>query len=148
LEGLPDGSMRMPTDAEWEYACRAGTQTAFCYGDDLDSSMANFNGKYPYGNGRKGEFRERTVPAGSFAPNAWGLHDMHGNVWEWCQDWYGPDTTDDAVDPRGANSGSCRVLRGGSWIYGAVDCRSARRLGFDPGGAFDFGVRLVLPAGQ
>jgi len=150
LEGLPEGSIRLPTEAEWEYACRAGTQTAFCYGDDLDSSMANFDGNYPYGNGSKGAYRESTMPVGSFKPNAWGLYDMHGNVWEWCQDWYGQYSTNDAVDPRGSNLGSVHVLRGGSWCYGgARDCRSACRYVSNPGSSWiDFGFRLSLPAGQ
>jgi formylglycine-generating enzyme required for sulfatase activity len=147
LEGLPKGSIRLPTEAEWEYACRAGTQTAFCYGDDLDSSMANFDGNY--GKGSKGIFRKCTMPVGSFKPNAWGLYDMHGNVWEWCQDRYGPYDTDDAVDPRGANSGSSRVVRGGSWYADAGGCRSALRCIYSPDDADSVnGFRLSLPAGQ
>ena len=120
---------RLPTEAEWEYACRAGTQTAFCYGNDLDASRANFDGNYPYGNGRKGEDRETTVRVGSFQANAWGLYDTHGNVDEWCQDWYGPYSSKSATDPLGPASGDFRVIRGGSWYGFAVDCRSADRLG-------------------
>jgi formylglycine-generating enzyme required for sulfatase activity len=149
LEGLPAGSVRLPTEAEWEYACRAGTQTAFCYADDLDSSMANFDGNYPYGNGSKEKYRERTMSVGSFQPNAWGLYDMHGNVWEWCQDWYGPYGTDDAVDPRGSNLGLVRVLRGGGWYVSAWRCRSANRDYGNPDYAhIHFGFRLVLFACQ
>ena len=150
LEGLSAGSLRLPTEAQWEYACRAGTQTAFCYGNDLDRSMANISGVW---SGRKGVGQEEyffkgTLPVGSFKPNAWGLHDMHGNVWEWCHDWYGPYDTDDAVDPRGAKSGSNRVLRGGSWLIFAYVCRSAFRYDYYPNFAYDFGFRLSLPAGQ
>jgi len=149
LEALPEGSIRLPTEAEWEYACCAGTQTAFCYGDDLDSSMANFNGNIPCGRGRKGEYRARTVPVGSFKPNAWGLCDMHGNVWEWCQDWSGPYATGDAVDPRGANTGTNRVVRGGGWGSSAYLCQSAlRNKGLPDYANYYCGFRLCLPAGQ
>ncbi|MCX7003934.1 MAG: formylglycine-generating enzyme family protein [bacterium] len=149
LEGLPKGSMCLPTEAQWEYACRAGTQTAFCYGNDLDSSLANINGNIPYGKGRKGEYRARTMPVGSFKPNAWGLHDMHGNVWEWCQDWSGPYATADAVDPHGSNSGQNRVVRGGGWGSSAYLCKSAlRNKGLPDYANYYCGFRLSLPAGQ
>jgi len=136
LEELPEGSMRLPTEAEWEYACRAGTQTVFCYGNDLDSSMANFDGDFPYGKGAKGLNRERTVPVGSFKPNAWGLYDMHGNVSEWCNDWfddkyYGYGNSPGS-DPHGPKTGSVRVLRGGNWYNCAEKCRSASRYYEDP----------------
>ncbi len=81
---------RLPTEAEWEYACRAGTTTPFHFGATLSTEQANYDGNYTYGEGKKGKYREETTPVGSFPANAWGLHDMHGNVWEWCQDWYGP----------------------------------------------------------
>ena len=118
---------RLPTEAEWEYACRAGTETAFCYGNSLDSAMANFNGKHPYGGGEEGIYRKKTTQVGMFQPNGWGLYDMHGNVCEWCQDLDGDYTSEDAIDPEGAASGSSRVLRGGCWVYGARRCRSASR---------------------
>ncbi|MBT3192574.1 MAG: SUMF1/EgtB/PvdO family nonheme iron enzyme [Verrucomicrobia bacterium] len=140
-----EGNFRLPTEAEWEYACRAGTTTVFHYGEDLDASMANFNGNYPYGRGRKGEYRKKTVQVGSFKPNAWGLYDMHGNVWEWCQDWYGDYPSGGATDPRGASSGSGRVLRGGSWYVYARDCRSASRVGSAPSvRGFVIGFRVLL----
>ena len=121
------GAFRLPTEAEWEYACRAGTETAFHYGNRLDATMANFDGDYPYGGAAKREYREETVPVGSFHPNGWGLYDMHGNVWEWCSDWYGAYPSGDAVDPPGVASGSSRVLRGGGWCDNARYCRSAVR---------------------
>jgi len=148
LERMPKGSFRLPTESEWEYACRAGSKTAFCYGDDLDSSMANFNGNYPYGRGQKGEYRQKTVSVGHFEPNGWGLYDMHGNVWEWCADWYG-EYREEAGDPRGPATGSGRVTRGASWNIFAAYCRSANRYYREPGLAFSHGgFRLVMPAGK
>lgn len=140
------GAFSLPTEAQWEYACRAGTTTPFHYGGRLDSSMANFDGNYPYGRARKGQYREQTVRVGSFKPNAWGLYDMHGNVWEWCQDWYDKDYPSGSVtDPSGASSGSGRVLRGGSWHFDAWNCRSAHRYRGTPTRRSDsFGFRLVL----
>src|SRR5262249_47079270 len=79
---------RLPTEAEWEYACRAGTTTPFHFGETISTDQANYDGNYTYGNGTRGVYRKRTKPAGSFPANAWGLHEMHGNVWEWCQDGY------------------------------------------------------------
>ena len=101
---------RLPTEAEWEYACRAGTATPFNKGDN--TSEANYNGDYPYNNNIKGILRERTRPVGSFALNAWGLYDMHGNVWEWCWDWYGDYDTVDLNNPKGASSGFSVWLAG------------------------------------
>jgi formylglycine-generating enzyme required for sulfatase activity len=89
--------------------------------------MANFEGNYPYGEGKKGEYRGMTLPVGTFKPNAFGLFDMHGNVWEWCFDWYGGYDGKSKEDPRGPASGHCRVNRGGSWFDGAVYLRSANR---------------------
>ena len=106
---------RLPTEAEWEYACRAGTKTPFCFGDAISTDQANYDGNHIYGNGKKGKYREKTTPVGSFPANAWGLFDMHGNLWEWCQDWFGDYPQNDVVDPQGPNEGQYRVLRGGSW---------------------------------
>ncbi len=127
LGRLPLGwEYQLPTEAQWEYACRAGTSTAFHYGDSLVSTQANFNGKYPYGTDVKQKFLERTTIVKSYKPNLWGLYDMHGNVYEWCSDWYGDYRQD--VDPYGAESGTNRVNRGGSWNSRARNCRSAYRL--------------------
>ena len=123
---------RLPTEAEWEYAARAGTTTPFHTGSCLTTDQANFDGNYPLSGCSKGEFRQKTVRAGNFAPNAWGLYDMHGNVWEWCQDWKGDYPSGSVTDPEGPSSGSGRVLRGGSWLGDAKLCRSALRLDGDP----------------
>ena len=96
---------RLPTEAEWEYACRAGTTTPFHFGETISTDQANYNGNFIYGNGKKGVYREKTTPVGSFPANAWGLHDMHGNVWQWCQDWYGDYPQKDVVDPQGPEKG-------------------------------------------
>src|SRR5262249_16873753 len=123
---------RLPTESEWEYACRAGTVTAFATGETITTTQANFNGKQPYGSAGVGLFRERTTRTGGFPANAWGLTDMHGNVSEWTSDRYGAYPTEDAVDPVGASSGTTRVTRGGSWQVGATLARCASRSAFDP----------------
>ena len=146
---VPGGGFRLPTEAEWEYACRAGTTTEFHYGDQLDSTRANFDGSVPYGTGPRGEFRNSTVPGGQFAPNAFGLHDMHGNVWEWCQDWYGAYPRNDVTNPVGPASGNVRVLRGGCWRRSAINCRSAARVqGSLRNRDFDLGLRIVRDGAQ
>ncbi|MFT5200462.1 MAG: sulfatase modifying factor 1, partial [Planctomycetota bacterium] len=146
-EGVPDGTYRLLTEAEWEYACRAGTTTPFCYGSDLDSSKANFDGNNPYGSGSKGVYRETTLRVGSFKPNSWGLYDMHGNVYEWCSDWSGNYPSGNAVDPSGPESGEYRVFRGGSWFTYGRDCRAADRDGNTPSFRYSYlGFRLVRTA--
>lgn len=134
---------RLPTEAEWEYACRAGTTTHFNTGICLNTSQANYNGNYPMEWCTKGENRQKTMPVGSFAPNAWGLYDMHGNVWELCSDWYGDYSTSAQTNPKGASSGSYRVIRGGGWIFYAFSCRSACRSAPAPDACIGF--RLVSP---
>ena len=124
-------SYRLPTEAEWEYACReAGAlKTPFHFGAKLGSEQANFDGNCPYGGADKGPWLHRTTPVGSYKPNAFGLFDMHGNVWEWCQDWYDDNyySQSPRQDPQGPQNGSYRVLRGGSWFNDGCGCRSAIR---------------------
>lgn len=141
---LPRGyCIDLPTEAQWEYACRAGTTTNYSYGNASDTDKMNFDGNYPHGGGSKGVYREATVEVGSLGyKNAFGLYDMHGNVWEWCRDWYesyGGDTT----DPTGPATGSLRVARGGSWNDYASDCRSSRRFNFAPADG-RVGYRLII----
>ncbi len=116
---------RLPTEAEWEYACRAGSKTAFTFGNNPSGL-----GAYAWFNGNSDG---QTHPVGEKKANAWGLYDMHGNVWEWCSDWYGPDAKSAVVDPVGPRGGAFRVLRGGGWYHGAAFCRSANRHGYFPG---------------
>jgi formylglycine-generating enzyme required for sulfatase activity len=141
---------RLPSEAEWEYACRAGTTTPFYFGETISTDLANYDGNYTYGNGSKGVYREETTVVGSFPPNQFGLHDMHGNVWVWCQDnWHsnyeGARTDgsawDEGGDPR------LRVLRGGSWYDDPDLCRSAGRFRVAPDYAdFFVGFRVVCSA--
>jgi formylglycine-generating enzyme required for sulfatase activity len=135
---------RLPTEAEWEYACRAGTTTPFAYGATITPDLANYDGNYPYGSAPKGKYREETTDVGSFPPNAFGMYDMHGNVWEWCQDWYGSYSEEAVTDPRGPESGSYRVIRGSGWSSTAGSCRAAcRRYDAPAARIYDFGFRLV-----
>ena len=132
---LPAGmAYQLPTEAEWEYACRAGTKTAFSFGDELTAKDANFARNV-------GE----TTDVGQYPANAWGFHDMHGNVWEWTADWYEEYTSGAVSDPVGPAVGSFRVLRGGSWYASANSARSAIRLWFVPADGSDYlGFRLSL----
>jgi formylglycine-generating enzyme required for sulfatase activity len=145
------GVYRLPTEAEWEYACRAGSATLFHGGDVLSSREANFNGYYPCGRSARGPYLERTSAVGSYPPNAWGLYDLHGNVWEWCADWFAEDYYRQAPekDPRGPAAGAKRVLRGGAWYYYGWFCRSAFRYRRRPEERLDsagFRVALELPS--
>ena len=136
---------RLPTEAEWEYSCRAGTTTPFHFGETISTDQANYIGTATYGNGKKVVYREKTTPVGSFPANAWGLHDMHGNVWQWCQDWHGEYPKNDVVDPKGPENGKDRVLRGGSWRFYPLFCRSAFRYGDEPGNrSFYYGLRVCF----
>jgi formylglycine-generating enzyme required for sulfatase activity len=130
LAGATKLNVRLPTEAEWEYACRAETSSPFNTGTTIGTDKANYNGNGTYGNGAVGYYRQATTPVDNFVANTLDLHDMHGNVWEWCKDWYGKDyytQADNAVDPEGPTSGRFRVLRGGSWQVYPRDCRSAAR---------------------
>jgi len=119
---------RLPSEAEWEYACRAGSNTPYNTGKCITADQANFNGKKPMPNCRTGEYRKKTVPVGIFSPNQWGLYDMHGNVWEWCREWYGKRyPKGEVVDPMGPSQTAISSLRGGSWFSGARIIRSAYR---------------------
>ena len=119
---------RLPTEVEWEYACRAGTTTPFYFGETISTDQANYDGNYVYGKRRKGIFRQKTVEVGQFPPNAWGLHDMHGNVWEWTCSVYSENY--DGSEQRCAEPGTsgARVVRGGSWFYVPRGVRGAARL--------------------
>jgi formylglycine-generating enzyme required for sulfatase activity len=132
-ELVPEGGFRLPTEAEWEYACRAGTTTAFWFGDGVSPEQVNYNGDYPYAGGQKGLNRGETVAVKALPCNGWGLYQMHGNVWEWCQDWFGDYPTETVVDPTGPVGGEGRVRRGGSWFYDGRYVRSAARFDDDPG---------------
>ncbi|MCY7385051.1 MAG: formylglycine-generating enzyme family protein [Microcoleus sp. CAN_BIN18] len=124
-------SYRLPSEAEWEYACRAGTTTPFHFGDTVTPDLVNYDGNNPYGSAPKGIYRGKTTVVGSFPPNSFGLYDMHGNIWEWCQDVghnnYNGAPTDGSAWESGGDSKN-RVRRGGSWYGNAVNCRSAYRL--------------------
>jgi formylglycine-generating enzyme required for sulfatase activity len=162
LSGLPDEkragrTYRLPTEAEWEYACRAGTKTTFYFGDALSSRDANFNGNYPYGGAAKGPYLRKTAKVGSFKPNAFGLYDMHGNVWQWCADWYDPRFYRKSIkeDPQGPFAGVVktgyndfyRVIRGGSWLDESRACRAAYRFRAMPHDAYRIvGFRVACNA--
>jgi formylglycine-generating enzyme len=167
LSALPDEkkagrTYRLPTEAEWEYACRAGTTTPFHFGKSLSSKEANFNGNYPHGGAAKGPYLRKTAKVGSYKPNAWGLYDMHGNVQEWCSDYYDPDYYKNSpkADPLGPDKGVMptgyktrntpgvgqyyRVIRGGSWLDEARACRSAYRFRAMPNEPYQLiGFRVV-----
>ena len=147
LNKLSGKRFRLPSEAEWEYACRAGTETAFALGNghDLDSTQANFNGQFPAGQARAWQDRRQSTPVKSFLPNAWGLYDMHGNVWEWCQDWKAPYPSEPVCDPLGPEHGVLKVGRGGSWYFIGSSCRSAFRDGGPPEFKLNYlGLRLAL----
>ena len=139
----------LPTEAQWEYACRAGTTTPFHFGETITTDVANFNGNYTYGKASKGTYREKTIAVDSFDPNAFGLYNMHGNVSEWCLDpWhsnYGDAPSDDRVWDTSNDSGSYfRLMRGGSWLNLPDNCRSADRRNRDPANQNNFiGFRVV-----
>ena len=135
LKSAPAGyRFLLPTEAQWEYACRAGTTTAYHFGNSLSAEQANFSSNVG-----------QTKDVGSYPSNAWGLKDMHGNVWEWCLDWHGAYPSGAVTDPMGPDMGSLRVIRGGGWNYDARHCRSAYRNSSDPASGYgNLGLRLSL----
>ncbi len=146
--------LRFPTEAEWEHACRAGTQTPFNVGAKITTDQVNYNGNYPYASGEKGQYREQTVDVKALPKNSWGLYQMHGNVWEWCADWFDDYPTEAVTDPRGPKTGVNRVLRGGCWFNYGRNVRSAYRIIIDPSNRYGRpGFRLARgpkgePAGE
>lgn len=147
LNQKTDLRFRLPSEAEWEYAARAGTTTAFAFGDQLSTEQANFHGEYTYNDSSEGIYREKTVPVDSFQPNGWGLYNMHGNVWEWTQDCWNDSYIGAPEDGSPWLNGNCsaRVLRGGSWIYGPEQLRSAHRFWYGASSrSYHYGFRLVL----
>jgi formylglycine-generating enzyme required for sulfatase activity len=144
---------RLPTEAEWEYACRGGTTTPFCYGATLTAALANFDGHFPYEGAEKGRAAQKTTRVGAYPANNFGLCDLHGNVWEWCADWHdaGWYRRSPKRNPQGPAEGEFRVLRGGSWRNHAATCRSAYRNGLGPKSRdawTGFRVALDLPAAR
>ncbi|MBE9231328.1 formylglycine-generating enzyme family protein [Cuspidothrix issatschenkoi LEGE 03284] len=145
---------RLPSEAEWEYACRAGTNTPFHFGETITTDLANYDGNFTYGNGTKGVDRKETTEVGSFKiANEFGLYDMHGNVWEWCQDdWhnsYEGAPTDGSAWISDESNSDTKVLRGGSWFGNPVLCRSACRLYSDAGFDLNYlGFRVVCGAAR
>jgi formylglycine-generating enzyme required for sulfatase activity len=153
----------LPSEAQWEYACRAGTATPFAFGDTITPELANYDANSTYANGPEGEYRQQTVPVGSFPANEWGLRDMHGNVWEWCLDrWHAnyegapadgsawDDPESEVVRSKKDGDEGYRLLRGGSWNFSPGSCRSAYRDRIHPVNAgFTVGLRVVcLPQGR
>jgi formylglycine-generating enzyme required for sulfatase activity len=146
---------RLATEAEWEFAARAGTRSPFFFGDTLNGDRANCNGEHPYGTDVKGKFWDRPQPVGSYEANALGLCDMHGNVWQWCQDgaharrWYRADFFHSEAahkDPQGSVSGALHVMRGGAWFNYPWSCRAAIRAAYPPEFRTDgIGIRVVRP---
>ena len=139
----------LPSEAQWEYACRAGTKTPFHFGSELNGDLANCDGNFPYGTKTKGDYKKTTVVVGSYPANPWGLYDMHGNVWEWCQDYYGPynkvEVKNNPVQLKQQSEDS-RVLRGGAWGSYARVCRASNRLRYAPDSAYNsIGFRVCLP---
>ena len=147
LSRLTGRLYRLPTEAEWEFACRGGTQTPFCFGETILSTLANYQATKAYSSEGMGEYRQQTIAVGSLgAANYFGLLDVHGNVAEWCEDIFGDYSEGMQTDPRGPHSGRDRVVRGGSWRSYPWQCRSASRIGLHESLHLnDVGFRVVLP---
>jgi len=144
LNALHEGTFRLPTEAEWEYACRAGTRTAYAFGPTLSTDDANYDGRYTLPGQSAGRYRAHTIAAGSLRANAWGLYDMHGNVWEWCEDDACDRPPHQYADPVGRCGSRLKVIRGGSWYFNADSARSALRYTHEPHmRGFSIGFRVV-----
>ena len=149
LKEITRSPFGIPTEAQWEYACRADTTTPFHFGSQLNGTQANSYGSRPYGTDTKGPYLGKTSDVGFYPANAWDLHDMHGNVLEWCSDWYGDYPAGSVTDPIGPATGSHRVCRGGSWGIDAVVCRSAARGRVIPSERHNFmGFRVALSTSE
>jgi sulfatase modifying factor 1 len=145
LNARSSSHFRLPTEAEWEYACRAGTTTPFSTGVNLTTDQANYDGNHPYSHFPKGVFRKNPTAAGTFMPNNWQLFDMHGNVWEWTADAYCPYAKGRITDPQPQCADERKVIRGGSWYFGADSARCALRYTHRPQDkGFSIGFRLAL----
>lgn len=150
--GLTKGLVTLPTEAEWEYACRAGTSTPFCFGNSISTEQANFDGNYPWNDGKKSKFHKKTLNVKDLPANAWGLHQMHGNVWEWCVDEKRQYSTAEMINPgldaallSSLEPKAARVVRGGGWFNSAQDVRSAYRSLREPDWQLDdLGFRMAL----
>ena len=150
LSNLTGRNYRLPSEAEWEYACLGGKSTRYYFGDKISSDFANYDDRFQYESEASVKYRDKTTPVGTFPPNNFGLYDMHGNVWEWCSDWHEEYPKGAVSDPSGPREGSGRVSRGGGWGLVAAFCRSASRNWYDP--SFrdnrDNGFRVALsPSG-
>jgi formylglycine-generating enzyme len=151
---VPGLAAELPTEAQWEYACRAGTESPFWFGEQITPEQVNYDGNFPYHGGKKGLYRQKTVGVKALGPaNGWGLWQMHGNVWEWCADEYGGYPEGEVVDPKGpqgaqgeegAAGGRQRLLRGGGWLDSGRYCRSANRSAYAPDDrSLSIGFRLA-----
>lgn len=137
---FPEMKAIHPAEAQWEYACRAGTQTAFSFGDEISLEQANYSGQW-----NDYETNGKSCSVYSYAANPWGFFQMHGNTWEWCRDWYGDLNSTPQVDPAGPDDGAARVVRGGSWFYPGSKLRSACRNRYHPDNRDHYvGLRLAL----
>lgn len=137
---------RLPTEAEWEYVARGGQNKPFSTGDSISASQANFNGEFPYGNGVKGKYHRKTLPVGSFPANKYGVHDIHGNVYEWVEDCWSPNHRGGPTDGSARLDGDCkfRVMRGGSWVTHGYQMRASKRLRYTTDYRYDdYGFRVA-----
>ena len=151
LSILTGRTYQLPSEAQWEYACRAGTNTPFHFGETLTPDLANYNGSRTFADEPKGKYRNETTPVGQFPPNGFGLYDMHGNVWEWCEDDYHPNYENnpplDGSAWKSEDKNSTKILRGGSWVDVPLSCRSANRLNVNRASPYN-GFRVMCRSGR